>query len=231
MLFVIETEARARLTDLETAGAGKTILAYVLLPIDNPLLISVIRSTVIDHLEQNYRRDKIGVAYVYCVHNGANQTASDFLGSLLQQFAKQSVAILHEIKSCQLHHTRNETRPFLNEIARLLRLQVEEFEEVFIVIDALDECPEVDQTRRHLLAETRGLLPKVRLMVTSRHLLSIESMFKDDIRLEIRAQEQDVRTFIESQMDQRFELVDLLEGHDDVRSSITATVLDRTNGM
>lgn len=63
-------------------GAGKTILA----------------STVIDHLEQNYRRDKIGVAYVYCVHNGANQTASDFLGSLLQQFAKQSVAILHEIK-------------------------------------------------------------------------------------------------------------------------------------
>lgn len=196
-------------------GAGKTILA----------------STVIDHLEQNYRRDKIGVAYVYCVHNGANQTASDFLGSLLQQFAKQSVAILHEIKSCQLHHTRNETRPFLNEIARLLRLQVEEFEEVFIVIDALDECPEVDQTRRHLLAETRGLLPKVRLMVTSRHLLSIESMFKDDIRLEIRAQEQDVRTFIESQMDQRFELVDLLEGHDDVRSSITATVLDRTNGM
>lgn len=99
------------------------------------------------------------------------------------------------------------------------------------MIDALDECPEVDQTRRHLLAETRGLLPKVRLMVTSRHLLSIESMFKDDIRLEIRAQEQDVRSFIESQMDQRFELVDLLEGHDDVRSSITATVLDRTNGM
>ena len=186
---------------------------------------------VIDHLERSYRSEKIGVAYVYCVHNGANQTASNFLGSLLRQLAYQSIAILEDVKSCYKHHTHYKTRPSSNDIAKLLRLQVEKFDEVFIFIDALDECPEVGQVRRHLLAEVRGLLPKIRLMVTSRPLPSIKSMFKDDNHLEIRAQEQDVRDFIELQMDQQLELASLLEGHDDVRSIITATVLDRTNGM
>jgi hypothetical protein len=108
---------------------------------------------------------------------------------------------------------------------------VENFDEVFIVIDALDECPEVDQTRKDFLAEVRGLLPKVRIMVTSRQLLSIEGMIKDDIRLDIRAREQDVRKFIESQIEQQEGLVDLLEGHDDVRTMITTKVLEKTNGM
>ena len=165
------------------------------------------------------------------MHNSADQTASNFLGSSLRQLAMQSVQSLEDIKSCHKHHGRYGTRPSFNEIARLLRSQVEEFEEVFIVIDALDECPERDQTRKSFLTEIRGLLPKVNLMVTSRNMPSIEIMFKHDTRLEIRAHDQDVRNFVNSQMEQRDELVDLLEGHNDVRSSITATVLEKTNGM
>lgn len=189
------------------------------------------RSTVIDHLEQEHRQENTGIAYVYCVHNGANQTASNFLGSSLRQLAMQSVAMLEGIKSCYKHHARYGTRPSLNEVARLLRSQVEKFDAVFIIIDALDECPERDQTRKSFLAEVRALLPKVSLMVTSRNMPSIENMFKHDMRLEIRAQDRDIRRFIKSQMEQRDELVDLLEGHNDVRSSITEMVLEKTNGM
>ena len=143
----------------------------------------------------------------------------------------QRVVFLDDIKSCHKHHARYGTRPSLNETARLLRLQVDTFDRVFIVIDALDECPELDQTRQAFLVEVRGLLPNIRLMVTSRNIPSIENIFKHDTRLEIRAQDQDVRKFIESQMEHRDDLVDLLEGHDDVRSSITSRVLEKTNGM
>lgn len=143
----------------------------------------------------------------------------------------QSAAILEDIKLCHKHHVRHGTRPSLDEIARLLRSQVEKFAKVFIVIDALDECPEHDQTRKHFLAEIRGLLPKISLMVTSRNMPSIEIMFRHDTRLEIRAQDQDVRKFISSQMEQRDGLVDLLDGHDEVRSRIVETVLGKTNGM
>lgn len=191
----------------------------------------LLRSIVVDYLEQEHRREKTGVAYVFCMHNGANQTASNYLGSSLRQLARQNAAILEDIKSCHRHHTRYETRPSLNEFATLLRLQVEKFDEVFIVIDALDECPEHDQVRKSFLAELRALLPKVSLMVTSRDVPSIENMFKHDIRLEIRARDQDIRGFIKSQMEQRDGLVELLEGHSDVQSTIIATVLEKTNGM
>ncbi|KAF6232153.1 hypothetical protein HO173_009536 [Letharia columbiana] len=191
----------------------------------------LLRSIVVDYLEQEHRREKTGVAYVFCMHNGANQTASNYLGSSLRQLARQNAAILEDIKSCHRHHTRYETRPSLDEFAKLLRLQVEKFDEVFIVIDALDECPEHDQVRKSFLAEVRALLPKVSLMVTSRDVPSIENMFKHDIRLEIRARDQDIRGFIKSQMEQRDGLVELLEGHSDVQSTIIATVLEKTNGM
>ena len=143
----------------------------------------------------------------------------------------QSLAMLDDLKSCYKHYAPCGTRPLLKEIAKLLRLQVEKFDEVFIVIDALDECPELDQTRKELLTEVRGLLPKVRLMVTSRNIPSIENMFKHDKRLEIRAQDQDIRKFIESQIERREELLDLLEGHDDVRCSIISRIIERANGM
>lgn len=192
---------------------------------------SPIRSTVIDYLEREHRRAQVGIAYVYCLYNGAHQTAANLLGSLLQQLALQNDAVKDDIKSCHAHHTRFGTRPTLFEISRLLGMQVQIFDEVFIIIDALDECSEADQVRRDFLTEVRRLLPDIRLMVTSRHLASIESNFKQDTRLEIRAHDQDVRKFIEAQVEQRIELVEVLVGHDDVKSLIVATVLEKTNGM
>ena len=189
------------------------------------------RSTVIDYLEQEHRRENTGITYAYCVHNRENQTANNLLGSSLRQIAMQSVAKLEDIQSCHRHHIQYGTRPSLNEIARLLRSHVEKFDQVFFVIDALDECPEHDQNRKSFVTEVRALLPRVSLMVTSRDMPSIESMFKHDLRLEIRAQDQDIRNFIQSQMEQRDGLFDLLEGHNDVQSSIIATVLEKTNGM
>ncbi|ERF68520.1 hypothetical protein EPUS_05659 [Endocarpon pusillum Z07020] len=196
-------------------GAGKTILT----------------STVIDHLEEQHKRRRVAVAYVYCVYNGAQQTAASLLGSLLKQLALQDNAIMDDIKSCQKQHVRCGTRPSLHEISALLRSQVRNFDEVFIIIDALDECPEADQVRNNFLNGVRSLLPHIQLMVTSRPIASIESMFKEDTQLEIRAHDEDIRTFIESHIQLQKELVDVLEGHDDVQSVIVSTLLEKTNGM
>ncbi|KAF7505418.1 hypothetical protein GJ744_000964 [Endocarpon pusillum] len=196
-------------------GAGKTILA----------------STVIDHLEENHKRRRAAVAYVYCVYNGAQQTAVSLLGSLLKQLALQDNAIMDDIKSCQKQHVRCGTRPSLHEISALLHSQVRNFDEVFIIIDALDECPGVDQARNNFLNGVRSLLPHIQLMVTSRRIPCIESMFKEDTQLEIRAHDEDIRTFIESHIQLQKELVDVLEGHDDVQSVIVSRLLEKTNGM
>jgi hypothetical protein len=168
---------------------------------------------------------------VYCVYNGVHQTAVNLLGSLLRKLALQNSTISEDIKSCHRRHSKHGTRPSLDEISRLLHSQVQKFDTVFIVIDALDECPEADQVRKHFVAGVRSLLPDVQVMVTSRHSASIESTFKQATRLEVRAHKVDVQTFIESQMEIRTELSDVLNGHDDVRSTIVATLLEKTHGM
>lgn len=143
----------------------------------------------------------------------------------------QSKTLSTEIKSCYERCTRDKILPTVEEITRLLCLQVEKFSKVFIVFDALDECPEVNKTREKLLSRIRSLRPIANLMVTSRPLLSIESTFKNALRLEIHAQEQDIQRFIESQMDQEPNLIALLDGHNVIRSSITTTIVGRINGM
>lgn len=190
------------------------------------------RSIVIDHLQEQLRQPKkIGIAFAYCVYGRVGHTASGLLANLLKQLALQTVASLEDITKCHERHSKFGSRPALKEISGLLSLQVQRFDEVFIIIDALDECPEADQNRKAFIGEVRGLLPKVRLMVTSRDIPSIEKTFHSDLQLHIRATDQDVKLFVESQTDQNAELSDLLEDHDDVRSMITATVVEKSRGM
>ena len=143
----------------------------------------------------------------------------------------QDTAVLRSIRSCYKLYEELRERPPASDIVELLHSQIETFNDVFIVIDALDECPETDQTRKALITYISALLPKIKLMVTSQNIPSIENMFLHDTRLEIRAQDEDVRKFVESQTERRDDLVDLLEGHEDVRSSIIKKVLEKANGM
>ncbi|KAL8811285.1 MAG: hypothetical protein Q9200_001920 [Gallowayella weberi] len=188
-------------------------------------------SMVIGHLEEKHKSQNVAIAYVYCVHNAEHQSASNFLGNLLGQLALQSPTFPEDIKSCHKQHSRNGTRPALSDLSRLLASQVQLFDKVFVLVDALDECPDHDGTRASFLSNVYELPASTKLMVTSRDLPSIASLFKDDLRLDIRAREEDVKLFIESQMEQRRELNDLLENRDDIRSIIAKTIVDLSNGM
>ncbi|KAL8820153.1 MAG: hypothetical protein Q9223_001570 [Gallowayella weberi] len=188
-------------------------------------------SMVIGHLEEKHKSQNVAIAYVYCVHNAEHQSASNFLGNLLGQLALQSPTFPEDIKSCHKQHSRNGTRPALSDLSRLLASQVQLFDKVFVLVDALDECPDHDGTRASFLSNVYELPASTKLMVTSRDLPSIASLFKDDLRLDIRAREEDVKLFIESQMEQRRELNDLLENRDDIRSIIAKTIVDLSNGI
>ena len=49
-------------------------------------------------------------------------------------------------------HSKKQTRPTLGELSKLLQSEVRHISKVFIVIDALDECPESNRTRESFLA-------------------------------------------------------------------------------
>jgi hypothetical protein len=77
----------------------------------------------------------------------------------------------------------------IDEYSSLLQTEVRRFPKVFIVIDALDECPESNGTRASFLAEIRKLQPNIHLLVTSRHILTMESRLARNVKQDPDLQE------------------------------------------
>jgi hypothetical protein len=90
----------------------------------------------------------------------------------------------------------------------MLQTIIAPYDRVYIIIDALDECcdeenlherliTEIENIRYVFQSEDRLLEPKVKLMVTSRHLESIATLFKfEPPQLEIGADSDDLSQFI-----------------------------------
>ncbi len=95
------------------------------------------------------------------------------------------------------------SRPSLEEIFTTLQSIIRNYSSVYLILDALDECSYQDGTRGWLLAKFHELQKDVdlRIMVTSRFIHDMGKEFKSAARLEIRANDSDVRRFIEGQID------------------------------
>jgi hypothetical protein len=102
---------------------------------------------------------------------------------------------------------------------------------VFIVVDALDECSEVDGTRARLLALFRTLSNTVNLLVTSRDLTSIATDFCETNRLDIYASDGDVRRYIEGRIPREPRLAKHVGGHPTLQDEIAEKIIENVQGM
>ncbi|KAH6842257.1 hypothetical protein B0I37DRAFT_329488, partial [Chaetomium sp. MPI-CAGE-AT-0009] len=163
-------------------GAGKTTLAAML----------------IDWLES---QDRAPVIYLYCSYKEEDiQTPRNMVGSLLKQIVQHKATLSDEVGRLYEKHRRKKTLPNLDELAQLLVREVETCSRVFVVIDALDECRDRDNTRGRLLDEIQGLPSNARVLITSRYSPMIEDRFKNipHISVEIRATREDVKRYVQA---------------------------------
>ncbi|KAL6410262.1 uncharacterized protein AUP68_06677 [Ilyonectria robusta] len=170
-------------------GAGKTILT----------------SIVINELTTRFEnQESVGIAYVYCnFRRQHEQKAEDLLASLLKQLC-QGQPLPESVKSLYHRHKDKHTRPSFDEISKAINSVVTLYSRVFILVDALDECPTSQGCRIRFLTEISSLQLKCRANIfsTSRFLPDITDQFKGSISLEIRASEQDVRRYVDGYMPQ-----------------------------
>ncbi|EGO22786.1 hypothetical protein SERLADRAFT_471201 [Serpula lacrymans var. lacrymans S7.9] len=116
-------------------GAGKTVLA----------------SYIINHLEKNRDNDAT-VVYIYCnykEHSG--QTACNLVASLLKQLVQDFPLAFGRISEEFKRHREQDFRPTLSEIRDALINEIKQYSQVFIIVDALDEISEDDDTRSEML--------------------------------------------------------------------------------
>ena len=163
----------------------------------------MVASIVIDHLWDTIRDEKVGIAYIYFNYRRQlEQTSVNLLGSLLKQLLQERPSISNDLRSLYEHHTCKKTRPTFDEILKVLHTEMTDYSRIFIVVDALDECPDGDGIRQLLLANLYALqaTTAMNLMVTSRFIPKITQEFRKAIWLEIRACDEDVKRYLEGQM-------------------------------
>lgn len=130
-------------------------------------------------------------------------------------------------KHCQL-----DTRPTLTELSTVLQQEADKFSTVFIVVDALDECPD-EKTRTKLVLELQKLGPSVKLMITGRsHVMSnITATFAFAVQLDITAHDTDIEKFVEGQIELEPYLRRFASKDKEFRDLIRNTLVSKANGM
>ncbi|KAH8658346.1 nucleoside phosphorylase domain-containing protein, partial [Xylariales sp. PMI_506] len=169
-------------------GAGKTVLT----------------SAVIADLESKFGNERnICITYIYFNYTRQDEQAiEDVLASLVKQLLMAQSPLPKVVHDLYDQHSKKRTRPLADELIQTLQSVIAMFSKVFIVIDALDECQSSNGHRSKFISEMLMLQAKTRanLFVTSRFDAETEQRFKKFPRLEIRASDEDIRSYIDDSM-------------------------------
>jgi hypothetical protein len=139
-------------------GAGKTVLV----------------SFLIEQAKCSYDSKRQTVVYYYCYFAQNQDEAKPLLRWLIGQLCRKSGAVPHEIMGLfQISH-----EPSLVQLLHALHSILQEFDTVYFVIDAVDESlprETLVKVIRDLATDQR--FAKIRLLVTSREYIDIETAF------------------------------------------------------
>jgi hypothetical protein len=122
-------------------------------------------------------------------------------------------------------------RPSINHYAKLLPSSVQDYNMVYFIIDALDECSEANGTRRALLVELQKLQPAVNIMITSHHIPSIERLLQNPTCLEIQASGEDITNYVQDRVSSSERIRTYVEKRPDLESVILKSVSEKAGGM
>ncbi|KAF3126460.1 hypothetical protein TWF569_000537 [Orbilia oligospora] len=115
----------------------------------------------------------------------------------------------------------------VDDITKALQFATTKYSRVFIIIDALDECQTSDYCRGNFLSEVFRLYTHcgVNMFATSRHIQEIIAQFEleGDTTLEIRAHEEDIRSYLDDQIKQSRRPI-LLKNCEVIKSEIARIV-------
>lgn len=159
------------------------------------------------------------------------QTLENLVASLLHQLVLHRPLFLDRLVSLYKSHYFSQKRPSINDYAQLLQSSVQSYSRVYFIIDALDECSEANGTRKALLAELQKLQPAVNILLTSRHIPSIERLLQDAARIEIQASREDIKNYVEERISNCERIAKYVKNNPDLQNKILQNVSEKAKGM
>lgn len=173
----------------------------------------------------------IGIVCVYLSHKAENQTLEILLRSIVKQLIQRRKSISKKTIDTHISCEDGKISPSKDQLIELLRWEVDNLKDTFVVVDALDECSH--GVRVALLDELEKLQPKIHLLVTSRDFGTISDRLEGSVKLEIRAQPQDIQAFIRAQIDdpENYRLQDFIKLEPKLLQELEKVIINTANGM
>ena len=204
-------EPKATLFCSGIPGAGKTMIAAI----------------AIAHLV-SVQNSSHGVAYVYCNYKDKEQDTALIMRAVMKQLVQGHSSAIEPAERLYQRHADRGTRPSPEEIYNALLDVLAHYASVYIVVDALDEC--LYATRCSFLAKLRALqaVRDIRIMATSRFIPDIQEYFKDALKIEVRASNEDVERFVAGQF---YKLPRCIQRDASLKEMVQAKIVEAVDGM
>jgi len=190
-------------------------------------------SLVIDSLCDEEGEEESAVACLYCDFLAQQeQTITNMMGAILKQLVGRG-DIPKDVREA-FEKGKKEIGGrglLLSDLMRMLRIAISSLSQVFICIDALDEClprylPELLKSLSDIVREC----PKTRIFLTGRSHIreAIQKYFAEAVVIPINPNTGDVRNYLEMRLDRD----DEPEAMDnDLRADIEKVILDKMSDM
>jgi hypothetical protein len=167
-------------------------------------------STVIQDIQSTAKEDSIGLAYFYCdVADAKKRNVTDILNSLVLHLLSQqpsSNPLDKTYEDC-MHGL---SRPSEDKLLEVLRQLICGFEITYILIDALDECFDWEETLEFIEILHKWELWQCHLLVTSRKeqqiIESIMAMNPMEVDMSQMPVHNDIEKYIDSTIQSSVEL-------------------------
>ncbi|KAJ7576471.1 ankyrin repeat-containing domain protein [Mycena floridula] len=198
-------------------GVGKTILA----------------SIAVDHLRNQLSQAGVGVACIFFDYNSlGSQSITDIFGSLIRQLLIDSSSSPDSPNLLHSSFKSRQSRPIsLSALVGALQVQIQLYSRVYLVVDALDEYSQ--DIRDDFISTIRSLTESEHLnvLITSRDISTIAQEFTNDARIDVRAHDEDVLSYISYRIKHEKRLKNIVKEDAVLKKEIVEQVTEKAAGM
>ncbi|KAI8725461.1 hypothetical protein NCS52_00117200 [Fusarium sp. LHS14.1] len=195
-------------------GSGKTIMM----------------STAVTYIEENTGVSDVAIAYVYCDYKDPSTLSeTNIWSSIVRQLVESCQQMPAEISSFREKYLKKRSLPTNKERISLMRVLSRLFRKTYILVDALDECPE--ENRDAFIALAGQVQSFAHLLITSRPNLDLATSFGNLRQINVSAHPSDIEVYLNSQMGTSKRMASFMAKDPSLKGDIIQSLLQKANGM
>jgi hypothetical protein len=189
---------------------------------------------VIEFLEGYLPIPEIGLTFIYCNYKDReSQNVDHFIGIIVRQLVRQRSVLADEVRTLYEKHRNKETKLSSAEHLGLLESLAKGCSELYLIIDALDECSNKSGKSiwNSLLTKLKVAVPNLRLLYTSRDISDSGGSLKCSTCIKIRASDADIKAYLRTQVESNECLLGFCDDDPALQDDILEAVGSKAEGM